>query len=89
MFYQTMNPATGALVESFAPISDHELDGVLATAHNTFETDWRKRTVADRARIVSKAASILREKAEEMEQRRLFCRRRSRRNRLNAFHSTG
>ena len=65
MSYQTVNPATGALVETFASISDHELERVLATAHNTFETDWRKRTVAERARIVSRAAAILREKADE------------------------
>jgi succinate-semialdehyde dehydrogenase/glutarate-semialdehyde dehydrogenase len=66
--YQTVNPATGALVKTFAPISDRDLEGVLATAHNTFETDWRKRAVAGRARIVSQAASILREKADEYAQ---------------------
>src|SRR3984893_8804283 len=68
MLYQTVNPATGALVETFAPIGDYELEKVLATAHNTFEIDWRKRTVAHRARIISKAASILREKADEFAQ---------------------
>jgi succinate-semialdehyde dehydrogenase/glutarate-semialdehyde dehydrogenase len=46
MSYQTVNPATGALVKTFAPINDRDLEGVLATAHNTFETDWRKRSVA-------------------------------------------
>jgi succinate-semialdehyde dehydrogenase/glutarate-semialdehyde dehydrogenase len=65
MSYQTVNPATGALVEIFTPIGDYELERVMATAHNTFETDWRKRTVAHRARIISKAASILREEADE------------------------
>ena len=67
MSYQTVNPATGAHVETFAPISDYELERVSATAHNTFETDWRNRT-ADRARIISKEASILREKADEFVQ---------------------
>jgi acyl-CoA reductase-like NAD-dependent aldehyde dehydrogenase len=42
MLYQTVNPATGALVETFAPIGDYELEKVLATAHNTFEIDWRR-----------------------------------------------
>jgi acyl-CoA reductase-like NAD-dependent aldehyde dehydrogenase len=41
---------------------------VSATAHNTLGTDWRMRTVADRARIISKAASILRENADEFAQ---------------------
>jgi hypothetical protein len=39
MLYQTVNPATGALVETFAPIGDYELEKVLATAHNTFEIE--------------------------------------------------
>jgi acyl-CoA reductase-like NAD-dependent aldehyde dehydrogenase len=64
MSYQTLNPATGALVKTFAPIDDRDLEGVLAIAHNAFEKDWRKRPVAERARIISKAASILREKAD-------------------------
>ena len=68
MSYQTVNPATAALVETFPPISEYELERVLAIAHNTFETDWRKRTVADRARIISKAASILREQVDEFAQ---------------------
>jgi hypothetical protein len=54
MSYQTVNPATAALVETFPPISEYELERVLAIAHNTFETDWRKRTVADRARIIDR-----------------------------------
>jgi succinate-semialdehyde dehydrogenase / glutarate-semialdehyde dehydrogenase len=37
----------------------------LATAHKAYETDWRLRPVAERAKIVSRAASILREKADE------------------------
>jgi succinate-semialdehyde dehydrogenase / glutarate-semialdehyde dehydrogenase len=65
MEYQTVNPATGALVETFPPISDRELDNALTTAHEAFEYDWRKRPVADRARILSKAAAILRAKADD------------------------
>lgn len=65
MAFQTINPATGALVESFPEISDADLAKVVETAHDAFEKDWRKRPVADRARILSKAAAILRDKAEE------------------------
>jgi hypothetical protein len=36
--------STGELLKSFEPISDQELQRVLATAHNTFDSDWRKRT---------------------------------------------
>ncbi|WP_306484386.1 NAD-dependent succinate-semialdehyde dehydrogenase [Methylobacterium brachythecii] len=65
MTYQTVNPATGQVVETFAAISDRDLDQALATAHRAFETDWRRRSVADRAKVMAKAAAILRERIEE------------------------
>ncbi|WP_158810926.1 NAD-dependent succinate-semialdehyde dehydrogenase [Beijerinckia sp. L45] len=68
MSYQTVNPATGTLVETFPTMSDHALEEAVATAHNAFKTDWRKRPVSERARMLSKAASILRERAEEFAQ---------------------
>jgi len=65
MPFKTVNPATGELVRGFDEISDRDLDVVLGTAHMAYETDWRLRPVAERARIVSRAAAILREKADE------------------------
>src|SRR3984893_11163974 len=65
MPFKTVNPATGELVRSFEEISDRDLELVLGTGHKAYETDWRLRPVAERARIVSRAAAILREKAEE------------------------
>jgi succinate-semialdehyde dehydrogenase / glutarate-semialdehyde dehydrogenase len=65
MPFKTVNPATGELVRSFEEISDRDLELALGTAHKTYETDWRLRPVAERARIVSHAAAILREKTEE------------------------
>jgi succinate-semialdehyde dehydrogenase/glutarate-semialdehyde dehydrogenase len=65
MPFKTVNPATGELVRSFEEISDRDLELVLGTAHKAYETDWRLRPVAERAKIVSRAATILREKADE------------------------
>jgi succinate-semialdehyde dehydrogenase / glutarate-semialdehyde dehydrogenase len=65
MPFKTVNPATGELVRSFEEISDRDLEFVLGTAHKAYETDWRLRPVAERARIVSRAAAILRERADE------------------------
>jgi succinate-semialdehyde dehydrogenase/glutarate-semialdehyde dehydrogenase len=65
MSFQTVNPATGELARTFKEISDDDLEFALATAHNAYETDWRLRPVAKRAKIVSRAAAILREKADE------------------------
>jgi len=65
MQFKSVNPATGQLVRTFEEISDRDLELALGTAHKAYETDWRLRPVAERARIVSRAAAILREKADE------------------------
>jgi succinate-semialdehyde dehydrogenase / glutarate-semialdehyde dehydrogenase len=65
MTFQTVNPATGELVRTFKEISDDDLELAVATAHRAYEADWRLRPVTERAKIVSRAATILREKAEE------------------------
>ncbi|AUT61790.1 NAD-dependent succinate-semialdehyde dehydrogenase [Paraburkholderia terrae] len=65
MPYTTINPATGELLATYDDISDALLETKLAAAHRAFETDWRRRPVSDRARIVSRAAALLREKAVE------------------------
>ena len=65
MAYQTINPATGELIATFAEISDRDLESALANAQRAFDTDWRLRPIAERAKIVSAAASILRRKSEE------------------------
>ncbi|MCO4882243.1 NAD-dependent succinate-semialdehyde dehydrogenase [Paraburkholderia caribensis] len=65
MPYTTTNPATGELLATYDDISDALLETKLAAAQRAFETDWRRRPVSDRARIVSRAATLLREKADE------------------------
>jgi succinate-semialdehyde dehydrogenase/glutarate-semialdehyde dehydrogenase len=63
--YQTINPATGEVVRTFAECSDGELEAAVQQAQATYERDWRYRSVGDRARIVSGAAAKLRQHAEE------------------------
>jgi acyl-CoA reductase-like NAD-dependent aldehyde dehydrogenase len=65
MAYQTISPATGEFIRTFPDISDTELEAAVRQAQATYETDWRHRAVADRARIVAAAAATLREHAEE------------------------
>lgn len=65
MTYQTINPVTEELLKTYADISDQDLEATITNAQHTFETDWRYRPVAERARIVSSAAAILRSKREE------------------------
>ncbi len=68
MAYQTINPATGEVMRTYPEISDTELEASVRRAHAAYEFDWRHRSIADRAHIVSGAAAKLREKAEEYAQ---------------------
>jgi succinate-semialdehyde dehydrogenase/glutarate-semialdehyde dehydrogenase len=65
VIYQTINPATGEVIQTFRDISDTELEAAVSKADACYRNDWRHRSIADRARIVSAAAAILRENAEE------------------------
>ncbi|MBN3801576.1 aldehyde dehydrogenase family protein [Paraburkholderia sp. Ac-20336] len=65
MSFQTINPTTGEAGPEFPFLSNEEVFAALATANACFHDDWRKRPVAERARIVGRAARILREKRDE------------------------
>jgi succinate-semialdehyde dehydrogenase / glutarate-semialdehyde dehydrogenase len=64
MTFQTINPATGEAGPEFPFLTDNEVFAALETADRCFHDDWRKRSVAARARIVGRAAEILREKRD-------------------------
>jgi succinate-semialdehyde dehydrogenase/glutarate-semialdehyde dehydrogenase len=65
MAYQTINPYTEQLVKAFRDHTDAQLEAIIAKAEETYENDWSLRSLAARKAIVSKAASILREKLDE------------------------
>jgi succinate-semialdehyde dehydrogenase / glutarate-semialdehyde dehydrogenase len=65
MAYETVNPASGARLKSFDDISETALESAVATAQRAYQTSWRDRPVAERAQILSKAAALLRERADE------------------------
>jgi len=63
MSYQTINPASGEVLQSFPDISDAALEKVLAGAADAYEI-WRHKTYDERAKIISKAAQLLHEQNE-------------------------
>jgi succinate-semialdehyde dehydrogenase/glutarate-semialdehyde dehydrogenase len=65
MSYQTINPASGEVLQSFPDISDAGLETVLATAQSAYEI-WRHKSYADRAQIIAKAAALMAEEAESL-----------------------
>jgi succinate-semialdehyde dehydrogenase/glutarate-semialdehyde dehydrogenase len=64
MTYQSVNPATGKLLQSFEELSDKELEAKLATAASCFEI-WRHKTYDERAVVIAKAAAIMHSRADE------------------------
>jgi succinate-semialdehyde dehydrogenase/glutarate-semialdehyde dehydrogenase len=63
MSYQTINPASGEVLQSFPDISNAALETVLKNAQSAYEI-WRHKSYAERAKIIGKAAELLHEQAE-------------------------
>nr|WP_256360497.1 aldehyde dehydrogenase family protein [Methylomonas koyamae] len=68
MTYQSINPASGELIASFPEVSDTELERAIADADRTYRSEWRRRSVGERAGIVAKAATLLRARKTEYAQ---------------------
>ncbi len=63
MAYQSINPATGELLQSFPEVTDAALETIMANATSAFAS-WRQKGFSERAAIINKAASLLHEQAE-------------------------
>jgi hypothetical protein len=57
MAYQTTNPFSGKILQTFPSMTDAELEAGLAIADSSFAT-WRNVSFADRAAICRKAAAM-------------------------------
>lgn len=64
MAYQTTNPFTGTLLETFPSTTDAELEAALAKADACFGV-WRHVSFTDRAAICKKAAAIMRARNDD------------------------
>src|SRR3989442_10983158 len=60
---QSINPATGDVLETFAETSPDALEGILERADRA-SRDWRRRPVAERAERLRAAARLLRERKD-------------------------
>lgn len=69
MSVQSVNPATGEIIETFRETSAQEIERMLATVHAAF-LEWRALSCATRAQPMRKAAEIL--KARRAEYARLM-----------------
>jgi succinate-semialdehyde dehydrogenase/glutarate-semialdehyde dehydrogenase len=65
MAYKSVNPYDGQVLKTFDELGDAQLEAALARAEQTYETVWSTKTFAEKAAVVKKAASILREKMDD------------------------
>ena len=61
MAIQTTNPATNKILKSFDEMTDKQVDDAIVQAANTFQ-DWKKTSYPERASVLKKVASLMREK---------------------------
>ena len=59
MLYQTINPYTEEVVETFPSHTDADLESIIAKAEKTYATDWRLRPLAARKAVLKKAAAAV------------------------------
>jgi succinate-semialdehyde dehydrogenase/glutarate-semialdehyde dehydrogenase len=65
MAYQSVNPATGKLLQEFDELTDKQLEEKLAAAEKCFKS-WKLKTYAERAVIVAKAAALMHKRVDEL-----------------------
>jgi succinate-semialdehyde dehydrogenase/glutarate-semialdehyde dehydrogenase len=63
--YATVNPYTGETEKEFPFLETSAIDGVVEQAHAAF-LEWRRRSPEDRARVVKRAAELMRERQDEL-----------------------
>jgi succinate-semialdehyde dehydrogenase/glutarate-semialdehyde dehydrogenase len=63
--YTLTNPATGELIEEIANATDDEVRAAIERVHLGYSS-WRRRSVGERAKIVSRAAELFAERADEL-----------------------
>ena len=65
MKIKSINPANGETLKTYDEMSAAEVAAALKQAHETW-TSWRRTSFAERARLMTRAASILRERKAEL-----------------------
>jgi len=64
MTWQTINPATGAVVASYEETSPEAVQAIIASAHQA-HLEWRSTSFSQRAALMRRAAEVLRGNARE------------------------
>src|SRR5580658_11103981 len=65
MAYQSVNPSNGEVLRTFEEHTDQQMEKMLAAADKTFREIWSGKPVRERAKIIGKAASLMRDQNEK------------------------
>jgi succinate-semialdehyde dehydrogenase/glutarate-semialdehyde dehydrogenase len=68
MAYESVNPFDGKSVKKFETLTDEQLESKIKTATACYQT-WKKKSYAERAHIVAKAAKLMRENVDKFAKR--------------------
>ena len=64
MAYQRVNPFNGKVLRTFEEYTDQRMEKMLAAADKTFREIWSDNPIRERAKIVGKAASLMRDQKD-------------------------
>ncbi|MDO8718280.1 MAG: NAD-dependent succinate-semialdehyde dehydrogenase [Polaromonas sp.] len=66
MAYQSTNPYNGKVLQTFATMDAAQLEAALERASECFKNDWQGKSYAERAIILARAATLMREQAQPL-----------------------
>lgn len=66
MAYQSVNPATGELIKTFANHTDAELQSALTAAHALYKSQWSRGPITPRLEVLKRFARLVDQRAEDL-----------------------
>ena len=66
MAYQSVNPTTGELINTFANHTDAEIESALNVAHMLYKSDWSKGSLQPRLDVLKRLAQLIDDRAEDL-----------------------
>jgi succinate-semialdehyde dehydrogenase / glutarate-semialdehyde dehydrogenase len=66
MPYQTVNPATGEVLQVFKEHTDQQMMDALSLADKTYRQSWSAAPYKERAKYIGKAAALMLQQKEEL-----------------------
>jgi len=66
MAYQSTNPYNGKVLQTFEPMDAAQLEAALDRASECFNNDWQGKSYAERAVVLARAATLMREQAQPL-----------------------